>query len=226
MKKQTFLSVLLLFLILSFNQAKAHPGDSCVSAIPLTLNTLTDYSFNSPDTVEWFSFIADSTIMSVSLLSSILPADTPTAAIHTLNLYSGTCSGLSLLGSSTVILGSDTLPVFYRTEMSIGTKYYVSVSKYNNAGCRICNKYPSYFSIIAQGEFSSPTPPATCMPVCPQLVCNGNFTYPPSPGYPTVVCYPMTAATPPPLLVLQVRQLQVCLTYHSSVVLHLPTRSI
>jgi len=196
MKKQTLISILFLLLFFTFglNKAKAHPGDSCASAISLTVGTLADYSFNSPDTVEWFSFIADSTNMSVSLSTPILPADTPTAAVRTLKVYSGSCSGLTLLGSMTVRLGSDSLPVFYKTGMTMGTKYYVSVSKYNNAGCRICNTYPSYFSIIAQGEFSTPPPAVICMPVCSQLVCNGDFTYPPV-GSPT--CYKMPDATPP-----------------------------
>jgi len=180
MKKQTFLPILFLlfFFMIAFNNVKASPGDSCSSAISLTPGgTVSDYAFHTPDTAMWFSFIADSANMVITLSNPVLPADTPVEYLHTLKLYAGTCSGLTLIGTSTIRFGSDTLPEVYKEGLTPGTKYYVSVSKYNTIGCRICNHYPSYFNIYVNGIFSTIMATATCVssPCGPNLVCNGDF---------------------------------------------------
>lgn len=196
MKKQALLPALfLLFLfILTFNKVKAAPGDSCTSAISLTpSNSFSDYAFHSPDTAVWFSFIADSANMVVSLSTPVLPADTPTEYLHTLKLYSGNCSGLTLLASNSIHFGSDSLPTVYYAGLTHGTRYYISISKYNTMGCRICNKYPSYFSINVYGIFSTVMSLPPCATACgPNLVCNWNFMGAPSPP----ACYDMPSASP------------------------------
>jgi len=143
----------------------------------------------------WFSFIADSANMLVALSDSIkVPADTPITYVRTLKVFSGNCSGLTLVDSVSIAMGSDSLPVLYDTGYIVGTRYYVSVSKYNVAGCRICNKYPTYFGIMAYGMFSTHVIDSNCSDSCGyEEVCNGHFTHAPL-GFP--LTYSMGMALP------------------------------
>ncbi len=199
MKKQTLLPVLvlLLMMVFTFNKVKAGPGDSCIHPVvlsPSSSYTITDYAFHSPDTAIWFKFTADSSHMLIVLTAPRLPADTPAQYIHTMKLYSGTsCGSLTLVATSTIaFFGSDTLPELCEAGLTPGATYYISVSKYNTGGCRICNKYPAYVGILLQHMLSTFPVPATCVTKCTNLVCNGTFI-----DTPNVVLnygYPLPAA--------------------------------
>src|ERR1035438_3813809 len=135
--KNILLVVLCLIFIFSLTpeKAKAGPGDSCSSAISIapsySLDTI-DYRFN--DTVVYFTFIADSVNTRIMIYTPFHSTDS-TACIQALSLYSGTCSGLTLIGYDSINTCSvDTLPIII-SGLTIGTTYYIKVT---NTVCGIC----------------------------------------------------------------------------------------
>lgn len=175
MKRQTLLTTVFLLLILTFtfNKANAHPGDSCSSAISVTVSSYTDYEFQSGDSVRWFSFIADSDRMSFNINSPILSADTPFAHIDSLVIYSGSCGSLSWLkGNASNGPNNDTLPGLQLFNLVVGHSYYIKVSTYSIAGAHALGYFNLSVANLAQSIF-----PTTCtLSGCgPQLITDGTF---------------------------------------------------
>jgi len=127
----------------------------CSSAIPLTFGASADYSYQLNDSLVWFSFVAASANIDVGLSNPALAADTPAMYPHSLKVYSGTCGGLTLIGSNTASFGSGIWPEVSLSGLTLGTTYYVSVSKYNTTGCRICTAAISYFNIYINSYFTT-----------------------------------------------------------------------
>ncbi len=105
---------------------------SAVSISPSTTAPTTEYQFN--DSIMYFTFVADSVNTEILILP---PSDTSYTKAHfnSMTLYSGTCSSLTLLSTSSVNPTNDTLPSIGLDNLTIGTTYTIKVS---NGTCGSC----------------------------------------------------------------------------------------
>ncbi len=176
----------------------ANPGDSCSNAIVLTPSPSiapTDYLFSSTETARWFSFVATDSLMDIRITVPVIPSDTPETPVDSLFLYTGSCTGLTLIRYNGLSNGRDSLPVIQILNLTIGQTYFIKV---------LNTRVPGYFGLTST-NIPAPISSPGCLAACgPNLLCNGDFEIQAPAGWPTSVpgSYyqdnsPLYNATPP-----------------------------
>lgn len=153
------------------------------SLSPNTSCTLTDYSFAGSDTVRWFSFTADSQAVFIDVEEPV--SSSPTAHVHTLELYSGGCGTLTFLSGGDINSGPAYMPGtqlrFSYKNLTIGLTYYIRVTRNTPAVCAqsLCTSSTAYFSLCVQNQ-SAVVQPLCIWPGpynCGEIIGNGGFEY-------------------------------------------------
>jgi len=143
----------------------------------LTMPSITDYLFGAGDSVQWFTFTAPYSRLTIELDPPVNAADTPRAYIDSLIIYKGSsCSSLVEVAYRTAARGSDTLPSIQMLNFVTGATYYVKVTRYD-LGIRGCHLCPAYVGLDPI-QLAAPLIPndLACLTTCgPNLLCNGNF---------------------------------------------------
>lgn len=122
-------------LLSSFGQT---PGSNCANAITI----LTTQCLNHADTLEsWFTFTGDSASKSIRTYHS---SQIGTGKVTQINVYSGTCSGLTPFGSKSLVNSSDTSIIYDTTGYQYGATYFVQCIIQPPSGCPNC---PTNFSV-------------------------------------------------------------------------------
>ncbi len=129
-------------------------ANTCASAniiSPTASFSPVDYSFSPGQSNEWFSFTADSANMIIDFTHPFNAADTPVANINVLQLYSGSCGGLSLIASDTVpaIIGLN--PSVKASGLTPGQTYTINIKNGNVTGCNSCSLANKYFGVSIYG---------------------------------------------------------------------------
>lgn len=158
---------------------------TCATSTALTPNTscsLTDYQLAGSDTARWFSFVADSQRVFIDVEAPVL--STPTAHIHSLDLYGGSCGSPTLLAARDINNGDSTfsqnaiLKIDY-SGLTIGLTYYIRVARRTAAHClqTTCTNTTAHFSICVKNTslvwFCNWPYPYNCG----ENIGNGSFEY-------------------------------------------------
>lgn len=170
--KAFFILMLLCLGLFSAKPLSAQTGASCATVIAMPAHNGYDLSETTTYTDTWYSFVTDSANIQIDVFNSDL---SPTG-ISSISLYSGICSGLTLITpTGTPILGEN-LSYTY-SGLSLSTTYYVKFSKGNTTS-----------TTYGYSLMNLKTNAATCSAGCPanpnnnanntcQSVCNGGFEY-------------------------------------------------
>ncbi|MBI3503056.1 MAG: DUF3494 domain-containing protein [Bacteroidetes bacterium] len=137
-------------------------GSSCNCAIDLGNKDTCANNITMSDSVMWFKFVADSSVMQIIISSPI------NSKPKSLEVYSGTCNSLSLIGSNTVSANSDTLPHLKLWGLAAGSSYNIKVINVN----------PHAVFGLCVNKVSPVSPFASCgawLPCGNNLVINGDF---------------------------------------------------
>lgn len=188
---------ILSFLLLFATHVSAQSGSVCSSAyVGSVSNTgvyTTDYPLAST-TGTWIRFTATTSDVAIHVLPPTSDTDTLPAHIHSLELYSGLCGNLNLLGQHTVSHGADTLPFLKANALTVGSTYLIHVQGFNNvAGCSRCSHAEGYFNLaIAASNKPEITSSSSCAACGVNLILNGDFE---TPQTPNVTPYPVYGGT-------------------------------
>ncbi|MBL0330079.1 MAG: hypothetical protein IPP64_11835 [Bacteroidetes bacterium] len=150
---------LLLFLSLFLCSVitNAQTGATCISAINLTSGNYCPIYSATSNQITWFQFIPDSTNVTVEV-SAMFDSLNLNNRIVQLDLYSGTCSGMTLIESTTDTSMMKSM-FLNPTSLIVGQTYFIQI--YNGI-------YNTDFSICLENKSSSSVP-------CGNKISNGGF---------------------------------------------------
>jgi hypothetical protein len=162
MKQNKLFAITALFAIFAYHTGFSQTGATCGDAITLISTDSTDYSnHTTADTVFWFEFTATSPYVNISLETPKYGLNVP--HIHSLQLFSGSCTGLNMIAedelphySEAKLLNID----LNASNLLIGQTYFIRVDRKvpnqtcSRAGCTANNSTdPSTFSISIKRIF-------------------------------------------------------------------------
>ncbi|MBN2682031.1 MAG: DNRLRE domain-containing protein [Bacteroidales bacterium] len=140
-------------------EVEVQPGETCVSAIPLSVTDSCEYeNFLINNESVWIGFVADSSFALANLLN--------TENLTSFKLYSGECSSLDLLMEKNDSFGS-----IYLDNLIIGQDYFIEISGESNSDFEFC------LSNLLKTH-NVPTPTFLCPEYCligDDLIIDGEF---------------------------------------------------
>ncbi len=164
--KKKFTIIILALLLMGWNKTtRAQSGLSCDSARTFIYD---------PDITPEESFLSGKVWYKFTALSDSIDATFTEWALDTTNmfskitLWSGTCSGLSLVTSDTISGWTDSVLVLSTTSLTMGNTYYVLFEKTDTTSTAEL-KFHTFIDMHA--PLICPGEPA----ICPEMVRNGDF---------------------------------------------------
>lgn len=119
------------------NTVKAHPGDSCSSAIYFTSSIIDSIP---ADSLKWYSFTASDDSMSIIIVDSSISV----GHIHTITLFDS-CNGSESMQKTEISISNDTLTLYSEAILKSHT-YYILLSD-TSMGCTRCSAGKAKFKI-------------------------------------------------------------------------------
>ncbi|MGZ4155739.1 MAG: T9SS type A sorting domain-containing protein [Bacteroidia bacterium] len=166
--------ILFLSFIIIGLTVKAQSGATCATAIPLVS---TDSCINNDtlNTEMWFSFVADRVILQAT--SKLITGSV--GKVITLEMYSVSCSGLTLVNQISIDSTNDSILVLKEYNLNIGNTYYIRAYR-ASIGCRSCIDYAVFNFCMSKSVLSSSNAncglnPGPITPPACNILCNGDF---------------------------------------------------